>query len=292
MTTATPMDVRPTTDPATTEHGPIPLEPFFREAGAGPGVVLLHANASTSGQWRGLMDLLTPHHRVLAPDLYGSGGSPDWPSDRVISLRAEVDFIEPVMARAGSPLVLVGHSYGAAVALIAAVLHPERVRAVAVFEPTLFAVLDTDGAPPNAADGIRSVLDDASASLDAGDQNAAAERFIDYWMGEASWARTPEQRKAPIAASARNMRRWGHALLTEATPLAAFRTLDIPVLYMVGKRSPASSRGVAQVLTNALPRVEVVEFEDLGHMGPVTHPEQVNAVIARFLESTREGERQ
>ena len=32
------------------------LEPFFREAGTGPGVVCLHANASTSGQWRGLME--------------------------------------------------------------------------------------------------------------------------------------------------------------------------------------------------------------------------------------------
>ena len=28
------------------------LEPFFREAGAGPGVVCTHANASSSGQWR------------------------------------------------------------------------------------------------------------------------------------------------------------------------------------------------------------------------------------------------
>ncbi len=32
------------------------IEPFFREAGTGPGVVCLHSNASTSGQWRGLMD--------------------------------------------------------------------------------------------------------------------------------------------------------------------------------------------------------------------------------------------
>jgi pimeloyl-ACP methyl ester carboxylesterase len=264
------------------------IEPFVRESGTGPGVVALHANASTGSQWRALMDLLAPHYRVLAPDLYGAGRSPDWPSDRVISLCDEVDFIEPVMARAGAPPVLVGHSYGAAVALLAALSHPERVRAVAVFEPTLFAVLDADGAPPNAADGIRSVLADASASLDTGDENAAAERFIDYWMGPGSWAYVPEQRKAPIAASVRNIRRWGHALFTEATPLAAFQAFDIPVLYMVGKRSPVSSRAVAQVLTDTLPRVEVVEFEGLGHMGPVTDPQPVNAVIARFLESVRE----
>jgi pimeloyl-ACP methyl ester carboxylesterase len=290
MTTAVRSQSEPSTGPAAIGQRAETFtgEPSYREAGTGPGVVLLHANASTGGQWRALMDLLAPHYRVLAPDLYGSGRSPDWPSDRVIRLRDEVDFLEPVMVRDGSPLVLVGHSYGAAVALVAAVSDPERVRAIALFEPTLFAVLDADGAPPNAADGIRSVLADASTYLDTGDENAAAERFIDYWMGEGAWSWMPEQRKAPIAASVRNIRRWGHALSTEPTPLAAFHALDIPVLYMVGKRSPASSRAVAEVLTNTLPRVEVVEFEDLGHMGPVTHPDRVNAVIARFLESTKE----
>ncbi len=260
------------------------VEPFFREAGTGPGVVCTHANASTSGQWRDLMELLAPRFRVLAPDSYGSGKSPEWSSDRVISLRDEADLIEPVLAGAGAPLALVGHSYGAAVALIAALANPGNVRAMALYEPTLFALIDAEAPPPNEADGIRSAVADAGAVLDAGNPNAAAGRFIDYWMGEGSWERTPEQRKALIAASVRNVRRWGHALFTEPTPLAAFRSLDIPVLYMVGKRSTASARGVARLLMNALPRVEVVEFEELGHMGPVTHPDLVNDVIARFLE--------
>src|SRR5512134_3264249 len=102
----------------------------------------MHANASTSGQWQGLMDLLSPRFHVLAPDSYGSGKSPDWHSDRVIRLRDEVAFLHPVFARAGAPLTLVGHSYGAAVALIAALAMPGRVRALALYEPTLFALLD------------------------------------------------------------------------------------------------------------------------------------------------------
>src|SRR5258708_17546859 len=112
------------------------IEPFFREAGAGPGIVCTHANASTSGQWQALMRLLAPRFHVLAPDLYGSGKSPEWPSDRVISLRDEVAFIEPVLSRAGTPPALVCHSYGAAVALIAALVNPGRVRALALYEPT------------------------------------------------------------------------------------------------------------------------------------------------------------
>jgi len=36
-----------------------------------------------------------------------------------------------------------------------------------------------------------------------------------------------------------------------------------------------------------LPRVEVVEFAGLGHMGPVTDPATVDPVIERFLVAHR-----
>jgi pimeloyl-ACP methyl ester carboxylesterase len=72
--------------------------------------------------------------------------------------------------------------------------------------------------------------------------------------------------------------------MTEPTPLAAFRSLDVPVLCMVGKRSTVSAHAVTRLLAGALPKVELVEFDKLGHMGPITHPEQVNEAIARFLD--------
>ena len=71
--------------------------------GPAPGC-MRDSNASTSGQWRALMEVLAPRFHVLAPDSYGSGKSPDWPSDRIISLHDEVALIDPVLARAGSPL--------------------------------------------------------------------------------------------------------------------------------------------------------------------------------------------
>ncbi|MEO8310455.1 MAG: alpha/beta hydrolase [Caldimonas sp.] len=258
-------------------------EPFLREAGAGPAVVCTHSNASTSGQWLALMERLGPDFHVLAVDSYGAGKSPEWPSDRVISLRDEVALIEPVLARAGAPFVLVGHSYGAAVALIAALDRPERVRGLALYEPTLFSLIDAEAPPPNDGDGIRAAVAAAAAALDAGDRDRAAEHFIDYWMGPGSWRRTPEKRQPAIAASVVNVRRWKHALVTEPTPLTAFQALDVPVLYMVGRRSTASAHGVARLLCAALPQVERLEFEDAGHMGPITHPGPVNDAISAFL---------
>ncbi len=259
------------------------IEPFVREAGYGEGVVCLHANASNSSQWRALMELLAPKFRVLAPDSYDAGKSPAWGSASVIRLRDEVALLEPVLARAGAPLTLIGHSYGAAVALIAALENPSSVRALVLYEPTLFSLIDEQQPRPNAAEGIRQVVAACATALDTGDNDRAAEIFIDYWMGERVWARMPEQRKAPIAAAITHVRRWGHALFTESTPLAAFRALKVPVLYLVGKRSTPSALGVARLLTATLPQVEVVEFDQLGHMGPLTDPDVVNRVIEHFL---------
>jgi pimeloyl-ACP methyl ester carboxylesterase len=261
----------------------LPL-PFFREAGEGPGVVCLHANASTSGQWRSLMELLAPRFHVLAADSYGAGKSPAWPTDAPVTLSDEAALLEPVFTRAGSPFALVGHSYGAAVALIAALATPRRVSALALYEPTLFRLIDVETPPPNEVDGIRFAVACAAAALDAGYPARAAGYFTDYWMGAGAWERTPESRRIPIAASVTNVREWAGALFSDPTPLRAFGKLDFPVLYMVGRDSPASSRGVARLLTGILPRVEVVEFEALGHMGPVTHSHIVNDAISRFLE--------
>jgi len=259
--------------------------PYFREAGSGPGVVCLHSNASTSNQWRALMESLAPKYHMLAPDSYGAGKSPSWPTDRTVMLRDEAAFLEPVFVLAGEPFAFVGHSYGAAIALISALQQPRRVRAMALYEPTLFSVLDAQS--PHETAGIRATVAAAAAALDEGDTARAAEHFIDYWMWPGAWAAMPESRKPAVAASMVNVLGWGNALMNEPTPLQAFALLDIPVLYMVGKQSPVSSRGVARLLTRTLPRVEVLEFDDLGHMGPVTHPDMVNEAILRFLDAVR-----
>jgi pimeloyl-ACP methyl ester carboxylesterase len=259
--------------------------PFFREAGAGPGVVCLHSNASSSNQWRSLMELLAPRFHVLAPDMHGAGKGPAWPHDRTIGLKDEAAMLEPVFDAAGDLFVLVAHSYGAAVALVAAATRARRVKALVLYEPTLFALLDAQAPPPNDADGIRAAVHRSIAALEAGDSSLAAEHFIDYWMGRGAWAQTPDARKGPIAASMASVRGWGQALTTEPTPLATFAQLDLPVLLMLGKQSPPSSRSVARLLAAALPRVQVLEFEELGHMGPVTHPDMVNAAIAHFLDT-------
>jgi len=256
----------------------MPVAPFFREAGSGPGVICLHSNASSSAQWRGLMDALAPKFHVIAADSYGAGKTPH--PGRKVTLRDEVELLEPVFAKAGDPFALVGHSYGGAIALVAALKYPRRVRALALYEPTLFSLVEQ----PNDVDGIRNAADAAIALVNAGDPVGASRRFIDFWMGGESFDRMPERNREAITASIVSIEAWKEALFGEPTPLAAFSTLKVPVLLITGTRSPLSSRAVTHRLRRVLPQVEVTELEGLGHMGPVTHPQPVNDAIRRFLE--------
>jgi pimeloyl-ACP methyl ester carboxylesterase len=43
------------------------------------------------------------------------------------------------------------------------------------------------------------------------------------------------------------------------------------------------AHAVADILTSVLPNAQVIEFEGIGHMGPITHPNVVNEAIVAFL---------
>src|SRR4051812_33644816 len=208
---------------------------YVRAVGQGPGVVCLHSNASTSGQWRALGDRLAERFRVFAVDGYGAGKSPPWPTDCSMRLEREVALLEPVLERAGAPFHLVGHSYGGAVALKAAFLHRQRVKSIVLYEPTVFHLLAAGQHPLTTP--ARGIWQAASAAADAAaraDDHAAGEHFIDYWMGTGAWRAMPEGRRAAIAVAVRNVGAWRDVLFADTTPLADYAALDVPMLYLSG----------------------------------------------------------
>jgi pimeloyl-ACP methyl ester carboxylesterase len=253
---------------------------YFREAGSGPAVLCLHCSASTSGQWRPLMEQLAGRYRVIAPDLYGCGKSPAWPGERPMWLDDQIDFLAPAFERAGERFHLVGHSYGGAIALKAALGLKPRLASLVLYEPVLFAVLLRAEPQSEAAREIVAVRDDVVS----GDSEAAAERFIDYWMGGGTWAATPEARRATLVHAVEGQKPEWHSAFNEPTPLEAFAALDVPTLLMTGDASTAAARAVARLVARVLPRVRVEEIEGLGHMAPVTRPGEVTSRIERFLE--------
>jgi pimeloyl-ACP methyl ester carboxylesterase len=129
----------------------------------------------------------------------------------------------------------------------------------------------------------RNAVAAAVVALEAGDRDGAARIFIDFWMGDGSW----KSHAAAASGGHRRLRRQhpplgirpGHG--TDAA--TAFASVRVPVLYMVGEHSPEPAQAVARILLPVLPHVRAVHLPGLGHMAPVTHPERVNAEIARFL---------
>jgi pimeloyl-ACP methyl ester carboxylesterase len=89
-----------------------------------PAILLLHGFGSALGQWRGNYTALAQDRRVYALDLLGFGNSEKPPSYYGASVWVEqiFDFWQTFI---GQPIILVGNSLGALVALMATHLHPE-----------------------------------------------------------------------------------------------------------------------------------------------------------------------
>ena len=265
------------------------IKPNVREAGSGPAVVCIHASASAGGQWRALMERLADRFRVIAVDLYGCGRTPAWPGERPMRLEDEVALLEPVFAGAGERFHLVGHSYGGAVALKAALAHRERLASLVLFEPVLFSALVAEAPRSDAAREIVAIRDDTTRLVGEGRLEASAERFIDYWMGKGAWEGTPAERRGGLAQAMRSVIPQWQAAFGEPAALRAIGAIDVPVLLLTGARSKASARAVTRLVAGVLPRVSVEELPDAGHMAPVTQPDKVNPLIDRFLgTSTQE----
>src|SRR5947207_7900042 len=118
-------------------------------------VVLLHSSASSARQWQGLVESLQPRFQVRAIDFPGHGGRPAWPGDSTLSLADEAALVAPLLAETGGAHI-VGHSYGAAVALKLATMHPSLVRSVVVSEPGRFRWLLDEHTDDRAAQQIEA----------------------------------------------------------------------------------------------------------------------------------------
>jgi pimeloyl-ACP methyl ester carboxylesterase len=104
--------------------------------GAGAPVVLLHGLAGAARNWRDVAVLLAPDHRVVAPDLPGHGGSP--PLAGAPGLDGFADAVAAAVDELGAagPALVVGHSFGAHVALALAASRQDQVRALLLVAPS------------------------------------------------------------------------------------------------------------------------------------------------------------
>jgi len=262
------------------------------DQGSGEPVVLLHSSGGSGAQWRSLTERLSPHRRVVAPDLYGYGETPGWSGRGVFSLAREAAVIEALLDRLGEPAHLVGHSYGGAVALQIALARPGRLRSLTLIEPVAFHVLRHGEAVDWAAlQEIIAVARHVAAAVTSGDYARGCEHFVDYWTGAGAWTSLPPARRDALVPRLAKVALDFHATLNAPAQLDDMRAIGVPTLLLQGARTPAPTRQICRRLADTLPEARLRIVAGAGHMLPLTHRDEVNDLVIAHLEENSDRER-
>ena len=246
-------------------------------------VILLHSSGMSSRQWERLGKLLARTHRVIAPDLLGSGDNPPWPDEKPFDLTLDVDVIERMVEGLPGTVHLVGHSYGGLLALTLARRVPARIRSLTVYDPVAFGVLHAANDAKGLADLDRAARNPVLTDYAHGGDDAWFEVFVDYWNGPGTWRGMSETGRASFLRVGRKVFYEVWSLTHDRTPASAYAVIQAPCLLLGGEISPASAVRVVQVLGPVLPRGEVRMIAGAGHMGPLTHGALVNEAIAAHI---------
>ncbi len=262
------------------------------ETGAGEPVIALHCSASSGGQWRGLVEALGPGFRVLAPDLLGCGHSDPWPGQRPLRLLDDGAVIAKLIGHYGEPAHLVGHSYGGAVALRAAVEMPEQVRSLTLIEPVCFHLLrDGRGRDRLLFSDVGELGDAIARAVLSGDYCDGMSCFVDYWSGDGAWARLGPERQAALAARAGRVALDFWATVTERLPRHRLRQVTASTLVIAGSESPEPVQRIAEILSETLPVCRRRVLQGANHMAAMTRPDTVYPLIADHIRGSGEAGR-
>jgi len=252
-------------------------------AGDGATVVLLHSSLGSKMQWSALAERLV-RYRVIAIDLCGYGDNALPARTTSFSLDDEVRLVHDRLERlvpAGTPVHVVGHSYGGLVALRLAQSQRVPVASLALFEPVAFALLRGDAA---ALAEVRRIMALVSRLVAAGHRYEAAQTFVDFWSGAGAFSSLPLPTQASLTRRVDKLPLDFRAACSWPVDPDELRAIVAPTLLLTGQRSPNVVQRIHRVLMRMLPHTRIATF-DCGHMGPVTDAHRINPWIEAFVEA-------
>jgi pimeloyl-ACP methyl ester carboxylesterase len=251
-------------------------------------VIALHCSGAGAVQWRSLGGALAAEYEIIAPEHYGCENVGPWTGEHVFTLADEAARTIAFIDSTDRKVHLVGHSYGGGVALHVAHERPERIASLTLYEPSAFYLLKHLGDQGAAALAeIIAIADKTREAVVGSDNRAAAAAFVDYWSGQGAWeALRPDLRDALI--------RWAPkapldfaALIEEPMLASTYTRLRFPTLIIRGEHAPPPTRLIADSLPSLLPAARLTVVAGAGHMGPLTHSAEVNALIVRHVVKTK-----
>lgn len=245
----------------------------FRRTGNGPPLVLLHGTGRDRSHWARVLPKLSRHATVFAIDRRGRGGSGDAVG---YEIEREVEDAIAVIEAIGAPVFLLGHSYGAIIALEVAI-RIDRLLGLVLYEPPFTA--GTDRVPFDLADRIEVLLA-------SGKREAALLAFL------VDAARYP----AMEITVQRARRDWPSRLSTAHTLSRELRQVNrytfdpvrfadsrVTCLLLLGSRSPDFFRHATEQIHKALPDSDLVLLPEQGHNAMDSAPALLSASVLSFF---------
>ena len=262
--------------------------------GAGDPVILLHGWPQTWHEWRKVMPLLAPQHRLVVPDLPGLGDSTPSP-DGYAKQRLAAHLLELADRLGLERFHLVGHDWGGPTAFAMACAAPERIRTLTLLDVTVPGIgpdLSQGGRRWHHAFHMTPALPEA---LVEGRERAYLGWFLDAfcWHRDAIAAADVDEyvrcysRPGALAAGFAYYRAIPDDIVANRAILAAGFRLPMPVLALGGGRAEARGRGdePLESLRLIASHVEGGTIPDCGHFIPEEQPAVLAARLLAFFAS-------
>jgi pimeloyl-ACP methyl ester carboxylesterase len=245
----------------------------YREAGAGPALVLLHGIGSSSASWLFQLESLAGY-RLIAWDAPGYGGSDFLPQAQPRPpdyAQALHEFLERLLLK---DVVLVGNSLGCLMAGAYAAAHPERVRSMVLLGPA--------GGYGDLADR-EAKLTERLRQLDELGPAGLAEQRSPTLVAKGS----PPIALELVRWSQRRIRPQGYRqavyCLAQGRLAADARRYGKKVLVACGAEDIITPEAGCKAIARAFPRGEYRTLDGIGHAPHVEAPERINDLIAGFV---------
>lgn len=250
---------------------------FYRTAGEGPLVVLLHGFGEDGTIWKAQSDLF-PGHRLLVPDLPGSGQSQaieDMSMEGLAkAVKAVVEAAQPFMGA-----VLIGHSMGGYITLAFAEKYPALLRAFGLFHSTAFA--DSEEKKKTREKGIRFIEEHGAAEF----LKTATPNLYAPGSKEAHPEWIEEHLAAVHNFLGPNLVSYYKAMIKRPDRTGVLRNSKVPVLFVLGRHDTAVplEDGLKQCYLPQLSYIHILE--NAGHMGMIEEKENTNQILSQFVNT-------
>ena len=268
----------------------------YDEAGQGPPVVLVHATLADRRMWEHQFRALAAAHRVVRFDGRGYGES----DDAVGSFARYEDVLAVMDALGIGQAVLAGCAMGGAQALEAALVAPERVRALAL---VCCGLADYEWPPELTAAMVAQVVEVVPAEVMAAYRDGRAEQVdpahargiaeINLRLSLLGPGRSPEALAPGVWQFAMEMctamleRQWHRAPSQERflEPAASARLAEIAVPTLVVKAlvDEPSLAAISDRLAEEIAGARLLELADTGRMAPIERPQEISQALLDFL---------